>query len=66
MASVAATPSAHITQKVARQPQMLPIAVPAGTPMTLETVRPDRMTATAMPRLSSGTRPTATTMATPK
>jgi len=41
-------------------------AVPAGTPMTLETVSPERMTATARPRWSSRTRLTATTMATPK
>ena len=50
MATIATTPSAHITQKVARQPQRPPIAVPAGTPITLETVSPERMTATARPR----------------
>ncbi len=63
---MATRPSANIAQKVQRQPQMLPIAVPTGTPMTPETVSPARISATAMPRWSSRTRPTATTMATPK
>ena len=40
MAIVATRPSTNIAQKVERQPQRLPIAVPAGTPMMLETVRP--------------------------
>ena len=59
-------PRTNIAQKVARQPQTLPIAVPTGTPTMPDTVRPARMSATAMPRWSARTRPTATTMATPK
>ena len=43
-------PRMNIAQKVARQPQTLPIAVPTGTPTMPETVRPARMSATAMPR----------------
>ena len=45
-------PSTNIAQKVARHPQTLPIAVPTGTPTMPETVRPARMSATAMPRCS--------------
>ena len=66
MAAVATRPSPNIAQNVERQPQTLPIAVPAGTPMMPETVRPARISATAMPRCSGRTSPTATTMATPK
>ena len=66
MAIVAIMPSTNIAQNVDRQPQTLPIAVPAGTPMMLETVRPARIRAMAMPRCSLLTSPTATTIATPK
>ena len=50
------TPTAVITQKVARQPKLCPIRVPAGTPATLAKVRPVNIIA-----MAPAPRPGATT-----
>ncbi|MNH28978.1 hypothetical protein D3C79_891830 [compost metagenome] len=53
-------------QKVERQPNACPSAVPSGTPSTLANVRPVNISATAEARRFGGTRLAATTAPMPK
>jgi hypothetical protein len=60
------TPSTVTAQKVERQPNCWPSAVPPGTPSTLATVSPVNISAIALACFSFGTREAATTEPTPK
>ena len=59
MAANATVPSPATAQNVARQPNVCPIQVPSGTPVTIATVRPMNIMAIAEARRSSGTRSAA-------
>ena len=58
--------SPDTAQKVQRQPKVVPMAVPIGTPMILATVNPARISPVAVPRLSRGASEVAITIAAPK
>ncbi|MNW08789.1 hypothetical protein D3C71_2056380 [compost metagenome] len=60
------TPITVTAQKVERQPNACPSAVPIGTPSTLANVRPVNINATAEARRLGATRFAATTAPMPK
>jgi hypothetical protein len=56
---IAITPSSATPQNVARQPNICPINVPRGTPVTVATVSPVNISAIALPFFSGETSCTA-------